>query len=539
MKSVAQNLLPKLVAVKQYLSAKIHRQTSYQELIAEIDLLIDTIDLAKPKIKLISLDLHLANKLKNLSEEMSGVAQHLKFQAIEIDNQIQCILSDCEFVFLLLANNSKITELERKMTQQAQNKKIDLKIIIVTQSEEKNVVKEWLEIQDLQHKDNLLWSQDNYIYIDCWQSIDRYQKYLTQLYLSLSKKIEIRLKRKALRLVKSKFENYKQLKWQEIRQQKNNFFNGLNPEYFRQIINKLSQTLNKKQQQNFYNIKQTIQRQKSLINNPFIEKSLIWQTQQLIKDIDVSIITIDGENYLTPMVRIDNSLEPLHLHLVNLYQQKFQASLQKQWHECNNVYNNGGLSQLRSQLTKLLEPIAQLEKIEIEQYRQNDLEFQIDNLVYLPILEEGSRIPFEYNFNQSQWFKIIVAAVVAVGIYLITSIMSGEGRFFGFFILIFQFINLFTGQDIKTVKLKQHTKELKRQLTVKYQTLVRLSVDKITQDTITALDKEHQDYQRQIDTILQAANAKISTVKAQIESDREEINLLNQDLQDILALLED
>ena len=538
MNSVEQELLPKLSKVKQYLSARAVRQTEYQGLIAELDCLSCEISQSKPKIKIIGSDHSLVSELINISRNTAELAQQYVLEIAESKATVKNILSGCELIFLVYDRASflpdcshKLTSKIEKLLKRAKIKNIYIQPIIASNSTDNSDIKSNFQFLNLT-------LEPQFIVLNDLQSIEQYQKFLSQLSEKAIARLKTRLNNKLTRLIRNRIKDYKQLKWTKIKEVKQNCCQGQPPEAFRQKFSQLIQSLNRQQQQIFSTIKQKVHQQKSLINNPFLANSLIWQTQQIIKAAEVAITELESVNYLTPIAKVDNISQPLHLHLVDIYQQEFQAYIRQQWHNCHEVYGQGGLNTWRREIEQKLVAILGQESLTIEPCSHHNLDFEIDNLVYLPILAEGSRIPFEYSFNQSQWFKIIAAGTVGLVIYLVTKILSGTGRYFGFFILIFQFINLFTGQDAKTLRLRQQTKELKRKLESKYQILIRLSLDKITQDLIAAIDREQRFYQQQIDEIIQTTNQKIATAKKEIEIVREQINLFNEDLSQILCKLE-
>ena len=150
-------------------------------------------------------------------------------------------------------------------------------------------------------------------------------------------------------------------------------------------------------------------------------------------------------------------------------------------------------------------------------------------------LKTNSRILFDYSFTQSSWFRLLISVLVGTGIYLITKLFFGTGKFIGFVILIFQAINLLIGQDIRTIKLKQHKNELKRTVEIKYQNLIRLLVDKVIQTLIISLEQENQLYQQQIDAIATRINAQLKCIQQTINHHKTRINNLKQDQTQILS----
>ena len=100
-------------------------------------------------------------------------------------------------------------------------------------------------------------------------------------------------------------------------------------------------------------------------------------------------------------------------------------------------------------------------------------------------------------------------------------------RKIGFFILIFQLINLLTGQNIKQLKLRQHQKELKRTVDNKYQVLLRLIVEQLSQTLINDLESHIQLYQQQIDTLA-------NQLQGQSEDNQTKINQYKSNINNLL-----
>lgn len=541
METIEQSLLPKLAQVKQYLVARVEQEIAYQGLIDKIDDNIAKLTQYKPKIKLVSDEIDFSRKLKYISINDLSLNEHYQFHVVPANSLVENIIQDCETILIVCDLHSLISPRNKQIIEAAIAQDIYLKVIIVSQSDElikpRRAISRWLKLQNSDLASNILWSKENLLILDNADSLQHYQCYLEQKICFARVQLQRRCAVKITRIIKHHIEKLNQATWKTIQAQKNQQLEGKPPEVFRQKFNQLINQVNKLQQQQFLKIKQGIQHNRSCLNNPFLNHNLLWQTQQIIQGVEVNVVKIEQQKYLVGMVKVKDSLEPLHLHLLKIYQQQFQGKLKKQWEKCQYSYGDRGLSQLRQDIKVKLELIAYFGTREVTAITLESPNFELNDLVYLPILAEGSRIPFEYSFNQSQWFKILVAGGVGIAIFLLTYLFSGQGRFFGFFILIFQFINLFTGQDIKTLRIKHQAKELKRKLENKYQILVRLATDKITQILIITLDDEQQYYQQQIDNIAQNTNEKISMIKDQIEQQQEQMNMRKQDLQAILLLL--
>ncbi len=534
MQSIEPSLLPKLIRVKEYLATKVEQKAVYLDLITEIDALIDRLPHCKPKIKLVSCNTALSKQLKDISEQDVNLKQQYQLQIIPPDVKIQHIVHGCEFILLVCDRHEQISA-RKRLIQKSLAKNIGLAIVII--DDHQVDLSSWLKQQADTFPSEIVFLLDNFLVVTDPACVEQYQHNLRQLFTAALVKLETRLAQKLIITINSRIKVANQQKWQSIRaSQELLYCQAEGVEFSRQQINQLIPKINKQQQHILQIIKQEINHKKAILINPFAKDNLIWSTQEIIHKSEIKIIKEEKNAYLLPIVKNNNIESQLCLYIADLYQCKFQNHLEQEWHSCNNTYANGGLKQLRSQITVELESIVHLADVTIKPKVVDAPKFQLANLAYLPILEAGSKLTFDYHFSQGKWFRFLMVASIVLMIYLVTKFLSGQGFILGFVIIIFQFINLFTGQDAKVNKLKQQSKELKRTLDNKYQILIRLSADKITRDLIAAVDEENRYYQQQIEEIAQIANQKLADVKKTIESDRQQINQLKQD-REIISII--
>ncbi len=526
MESIESSLLPKLIKVKKYLATKVEQKAVYLDLIAEIDALIDQLPYCKPKIKLVSSHPSLSKQLKDISQQDLNLKQQYQLQIISPDVKIQHIVHGCEFILLVCDRHEKISA-RKRLIQKAIAKNIDIAIIVINDNQVD--LSSWLKRQAYTFPSEIIFLLDNFLVVTDPACVKQYQHNLGQLFTAALVKLETRLSQKLIGTINRRIKVANQQKWQAIKALQELYCQAEGVEFGQQQINQLIPKLNKKQQHSLQIIKQEINHKKAILINPFAKDNLIWSTQEIIHQSEIKIIKEEKNTYLLPIVKNNNIESQLYLYIADLYQCKFQNYLEQEWHSCNNTYANGGLKQLRSQIAVELESIFHLADVSIKPKVVTAPKFQLANLAYLPILEAGSKLTFDYHFSQGKWFRFLMVASIMLMIYLVTKFLSGQGFILGFIIIIFQFINLFTGQDAKANKLKQQSKELKRTLDNKYQILIRLSAEKITRDLIAVVDEENRYYQQQIEAIAQTAHAKLAEIKKTIESDRQEINQLKQD----------
>lgn len=105
-------------------------------------------------------------------------------------------------------------------------------------------------------------------------------------------------------------------------------------------------------------------------------------------------------------------------------------------------------------------------------------------------------------------------------------------------IIIFQLINLMTGQSIKKARLKQQSKELKRIADQKYQSVVRTIINYLTQNLTVAIDRECQLYQQEYGQAIADAQNKLDELKQSNEEQKAKIEAYNRDRDKIIAWFE-
>lgn len=537
MEFIQSSLLPKLTKAKEYLATKADSAAIYQDLVRELDSTIAELLDVKPKLKFISSDIALSRQLKKISEQNLALKQRYQLQVTPPQLEIQQLLNGCEYVLLVWQHQQRVSAKEQKLIKQAVNRNLGLGIV-VTGDRQANITS-WRELQVYLFPSEAIFLTKSFLVVEDTASFSQYQNTLMQLYPAALLKLETRLSNKIANLIDRSIKSFNQQQWQEIEAQQKLYCPEHEVEFYQRQINQLVQQANKLQQRYLLEIKREINCRKAILTNPFAQDNLIWQTQEIISSAEIKILKEGTKTYLVPSQTISDDGKELYLYLANLYQSTFQQYLTQEWDSCSTVYGNGGLTQLRQEIVLKLEPVAHLCDISIIPKITASPEFELSSLAYLPTLEAGSKMVFDYHFSDSKWFRLSLAVVLGLVIYIVTKLVFGEGRLFGFLIIVFQFINLFTGQDAKAIKFKQQSKELKRTLDNKYQILIRLSADKVTRDLITAVENEQRFYQHQLEAIAQNANQKLTEVKKQLGRDRQKIHQLKRDRQHILSLLED
>ena len=344
-------------------------------------------------------------------------------------------------------------------------------------------------------------------------------------------------------LVNLFFNNKRSKNWQKIKHIKTTHLEQREAENYRQqILAKTFKQIEKQQQQKVLSIKQALNQSRSCYTNPFMPDSWMFELQEIIERSQVKLVKEKTETYLYLVIENGKSTEYLHSYILNFFQEKATEVLKSQWSKINYIYAEGGLESFVIEANQKIALISLLNDSDTE---KNKIVFDfepfprldINNIVDLQCFKIHSRTIFDYSYTQSSWFKLLIFSSIGLAIYLITKIYFGTGRYIGFFILIFQIINIFTGQSIKELKLKSHKKELQRSINNKYQILIRLIVEQIIQASIANLEKKNDLYQTQINAILNLAHQKLDLIKQDVNQYQSIENKLDRDMSKIMSFL--
>ena len=309
------------------------------------------------------------------------------------------------------------------------------------------------------------------------------------------------------------------------------------PYYYRQL-KQIGDRLKREKQQTVKIIKQKINCLKADLLNPF-RVDLIFIVQQAVYYSQVKEVREAKDTYL--YLTVDRSSDRyLHDYIFELCQQKIDEIIAFQWSQINYVYGDGGVQNLLHKVDYELTTISPLFNLQDDTTALVTVKhpsLDLATIIDLDCLKFNSRIVFDYNFTQSSWFRLLISFSVGVGIYLFTWMYLGSGKYLGFVIIIIQIINLITGNNNKKIKLKQHSKELKRIADRQYQTLVRLAVEGLVQTLITALERESELSQDRLDWAIATAETRLEQLQA-IARHRSRIDHLRRDRATILSWFE-
>lgn len=538
MQLVKNQLIEQLEQANQYLAQRKDREPNYQNLIDQLQQIAVNLHQKKPVIKIVSNSAQLANRLKQISEANPKLRSLYTWQILSAKQNIKEVIKHCELVCFIYDPHKAIAHIDKPLIKDY----LVAPIILVTdnssQIEKNQTLSNWLVETGIDPINNVLLPLDDYFDLNSELDISQYAQYLTNLSNIADNKLFNRLIRQTKYKINQYFSTEKSAIWQGINQQKNLYTNGERFDIFKQKINQTSQKLNQEQQQKFKKIKQKINQLRMELTNPFVSTSLIYFIQQAIEKSSVKLVQEDRENYLYLVVQEQNYTTSFHSYLVDICHNNLNNLLKQQWHQIDTAYGDGGLKNLLDTTTQELQIVNHLYEGEIKLLQGDRPSFNIAKTVCISTLKNGNRIIFDYHFTQSSWFKLFVSTLFGIAIYLVSKLLTGTGRFFGFFVLIFQVINIFTGHDVKSLKLKQQSKELKRVINTKSQALVRLLVERFIQDLIINLDNENQRYKQQIEVIVTAANLKLDEIKHTVEEQKARIDNLKKDQEQILSFFE-
>ena len=537
---INDELVASIEKSKSYLARKTELEPNYISLIDTLDSAINTLGSTKKyTVKFIS-PINLASALTAKIEIDPEVRSLYNLEIINSVKNVADIIDSSQVICIFYYSNQKITKIQQRLISLAIQKEIIL-IVLVRQHQSDEVYRDlssWLASQECKHTQILL-PLNKFIDLDNLEEIEVIKKFLLAQVLKAQNVFIEQQRIKVVTNINKFFKTQKADNWQKIKQIKETYLPEKLVHQHKQAIKQTFNQISQQQQQTVNKIKQSINQSKNSYLNHFMPDSWMFELQELIQSSQVTISPESDYTYLYLKVNRGKTTEYLHSYILDFYQQKVADTLQLQWSKIQYHYGEGGLKCCSDRLNTRVAEIELLNRFDIQlspiDCDRESPSLDITEIVDLHCLKLNSRIVFDYKYTQSSWFKLLVSILIGVGIYLITKIYFGEGRYFGFVILIFQSINILTGQDIKTVKLKQHKKELQRTVNSKYQNLLRLIVDKLTQTLILSINKQDQQYRQQIDAIATSIQTKLDLTQENIERYKAKIADLKQDQQKILS----
>jgi hypothetical protein len=536
MQLIKDKLIKKIERINNYLYSKKHREPDFINLISELDIIIDNIQNKKITTKIYSPDRELARTVKTSFESYTNKQSSYPEQCLVINSEKPAaeIVKYCELICFVYEGQQTISENDRILMQAADEAKVDRSVLVVNYSQDNSSksLTDWLTQQNCLSPNILLSFNPN-----SKEDLQQYYRLIEEHLAIWSQQFVERIEQRIRYKINKYFELAKKTTWQEIQQYKDLNTQGEPLDTYKHKIGQTIQKINKQQHQKFRKIKQLVHQSKNDLINLFNTDSLIVEIQTIIQEAEIKTLATKKNTYLSLNVKDKKYVDKLHLYLAEILQERLSNWLTEEWQKIDKTYDEGGLNELTQQIAIKLEFLGTLcpQPIKLKSFVRND--FKLYDFVALSILEDNSRVIFDYSFTQSSWFRLLIAVGVGCLVFVVTQLIFGTGRYFGFVILFFQVINLLTGQDIKKIKLKQQGKELKRIVDTKYQSLLKYLVDRISQDLIMLLDDEHYYYQQQIDELVQTIDEKLLNIKNIIQQKKEHIDRVDLYLKEILFLL--
>ena len=529
--SQIDRLLVRIEEINGYLN----KEAGFDELVKSLKLFRNRLNTAKPVVKIVSPSATLADRLKNKNLANSQLRSRYKFQTTAPNNKIQQIIQHCDLICFIYYFQQKISKQHQQLIELARQKNIG-SILLVRQPDlvKDASLSDWLQDRDCS-LDAVQLPLDDFIDLNQQRDLDLYQQFLWRSHKSIRNSFIARQEQDLKTLIKVFFNERIALVKQE-----DSLDDLLDkpPHYYQQqlqILNRIKQ----EQQQLTAIVKQNLNHLKLDLLNPFISESLMFSVRQIIARATVKAIPEAEATYL--YLTTSNSVKTRYVHdcVAEFCQQKVENIIAFQWSQIEYVYGGGGLNGLIDKINNELKTIDVLVDSEndflVYPSRQPP-SLNLTEFIDLNCLKANTKIVFDYNFAQSGWFRLLISVVVGLGIYFITWIFLGSGKYIGLVIVVFQIINLITGQNPKKAKLKQHSKELKQLGDRQYQILVRLTVDKLAQTLITAFERETKLDRDKLERAIAKAQKKLERSNTVVAQNRAKIDKLQQRKTQILSL---
>ena len=505
-------------------------EAEFCELIESLNSLREELSTAKPVVKIISPSPPLADNFSHKNLANPQLRSLYEFQTVAPINNIEQIIQHCDLICFIYYFKHTVKKHHQKLIELLGQNNIG-SILLVRQSD-RNIpnatLSSWLKAQDV-GLDEVELPLDDFINLNQSSHIELYQQLLLRSLESVETRFIARQQQELKTLIEVFFDH------QITAIAPHQLLLDKPPHYYRQQLEQISNRVRPEKQQLVTRIKQNINHLKLDLLNPFITESLMFSVRQIIDFATIKVVPEAEVTYL--YLTVNNSVQSRYVHdyVIDFCQQKVNEILAFQWSQIEYVYG-GGLNSLIAKIDDELKTITNSvgSETELLLFLQHP-SLNLSDLIDLSCLEKNSRIVFDYHFTQSSWFRLFLSGLIGLGIYLFTLIFLGSGKYIGLVIVIFQIVNLITGQDPKKVKFKQHSKELKKLVDRQYQILVRLVVDKIVQTLITALECHKLDAD-ELETAI--ANAQIRLKRSHSAIDKQTKIDLQQQRAKILSWLD-
>lgn len=526
---INQIFFHKLEKSKKYLSHKLGQDEDHSCLIKDLDSLIAEAANYHIRATIVGRRVDLIEQVQLATQACEALNPGSKFKTVTFPCNLDRLLRNCDVVFFAIDSSKQDIPVEKKLIIKSQQ--VNIPLIVIDFNQSPNDIQSWLDNRNL--------STSNYFnfthpYPKNTQELliiynQQYNNFLKPLRKKILLRIEVAWEERTMKIIDKYFMRCKAKYWEEVKQQKQTYLSGETPPQFQEKLRQLPHKLNKILQFKFKNIKQRFSEAKHELINPFDSTSFVYDMQQVIRESTVIEAREQKIRYLNLVVIKESHRQTIHSHILELYQRKIDLWIEQQWEFLEQELNL--FSQLIAKSDRELKILDQLSAKNIKLHPIPKPVFDINKYICPTALSEINRTVFDYHYTQSSWFRLVIAIAVSCGFFLLTD------RLFGFIVLIIQIINLLTGQNSKSLKLKQQTKDLKKYVDNKYQNLVKFIADKLIQDIHRFLDDEHQLYQEKVHAYIQDSQKNLMKIKQKITLNQNKISELNKDQENLRQII--
>lgn len=529
---ITTSLSHKIELLNNYLVDKVEQEPNYYDFIQELKATVIAYQKSKIKIKFVSQFVNLVEQLQLISQQQFTEQLLCHFHIVADVKKIDNILEDCDLLCLVRDSHSSISRLDKQLIQKADKANICQAILNIQRIENSNY-----EIEEKHSTSIHTWlTKQKYAHIELFclplypQKKDNLSEQIDDYYLfkkllsSYESQLETRISQTITLKLNLFFASQRKSVWYEIKQKKLDL-NNQQQICYQQKSYLLLPKSKQQRQGKIKKIKDKIHQEKITIINSFSYDSLVYKVSQLVEQSEANLFKENQKRYIQLIVKQQDISQRLSTVVINLCQEELDNWVEEKWQEIERI-DELNFWKTHGNLFDFDDELESIQKLSLVP------NFELSNFVSLPLLEESSETIFDYCFLDSSEFRLAVTLALGLVLYFFT------GRLFGFAFLVFQMINFLTGKDVKTQKLKQQTKELKRKSASQYQSLVRFLVDRASYTLVLALENKNQNYQEIVDRLTEESETQLTQLKQTISEHKDKLHDLKQDEMEILSLLQ-
>ena len=544
MNSLNPNLDQKIQAINRYLTPKLETQPHYQDLIEDLTGVIEKWRQTPIRITLISHSKNLLQDIKILKESNLKLRSSCQVTTVSFPNNLDQVLRSCDLLCLVNEGGKEVSHLEQKLINKITETKSIAYCLIVTrttnlsqkpqlESGESDHLSDYLKNQEFQKITSYLLPEKSLKSTALPKDLKDYHQFLESILEACIIKVEEQFQKSASDTIESYFNHSKREYFLENQNLKSFLPPGKTVDKFKLETKNSGNQIQKLIENTFKLIKQEANQGKIQLTNPFLQDTMLYRIQSAIQNASVFEYREQNKTYLSLIIKHKDYNQSIHSYIMELSQQEIDLWLEKHWSMIDNDYEIGTINHLVETINQKLEFLNILPFKNTVSKIESKFSFEIAEYVSSLILEENNKTVFDYHYSQSALFRLILVIIIVAVVFVLTD------RIFGFIILFIQLINLFTGRDPKQMKLRQQTKEIKRVMDNKCQFLGRLLADKLLQRLCQYLEKQSQQYQREVNFIIQKVEKELEATSQKINHNKNQISLLKDDQIQVMKILQD